>query len=202
MIISHSKKFIYIKTERAATTSTEKLLETVCTDEDIIGWRGPPPKPDDVEYYNHMTAAQIKQKVTPEQWDTYYKFGNIRNPWDRIVSVYFFRKDVLSNNPNNPTDWGNNESFEEFVLNRRLPRSFSTFFDEFNDIDFYIRTENIQEDIMMVSNELNLNLDINLLPPPSEGTRDVDYTSYYNDTTKDFVAHKYRKDIAKFAYTF
>ena len=212
MIISHSKKFIYIKTERAATTATEKLLETVCTDEDIIGWKGRPPKPDDVEYYNHMTAAQIKEKVTSEQWDTYYKFGNIRNPWDRIVSVYFFRKDVLSKHPHNNTDWGDGESFEEFVLNRRLPRSFSTFFqvtneDEFQDMDFYIRTENIQEDIMMVSNELNLDLDINLLPPlrpftVEEGTRNLDYTSYYNDTTKDFIAHKYRKDIEEFGYTF
>ncbi len=66
-------------------------------------------------------------------------------------------------------------------------------------MDFTIRFENIQEDIMMVSNELNLNLDINLLTPPIiEAVRDVDYTSYYNDTTKDFVAQKYAEDIENF----
>lgn len=203
MIISHSKQFIYVKAQRSASSSTEKLLQWACDSEDIIGWKGPPPKPDDVEYYNHMTATQIKQKVTPEQWNTYYKFGNIRNPWDRIVSVYFFRKDILSKNPHSNTDWVDGESFEQFVLNRKLPQTFCEFYGGCQEMDFTIRFENIQEDIMMVSNELNLNLDINLLTPPIiEAVRDVDYTSYYNDTTKDFVAQKYAEDIENFGYKF
>ena len=56
---------------------------------------------------------------------------------------------------------------------------------------------------MTVSDTLNLNLDINLLTPPIiESVRDKDYTSYYNETTKDFIAQKYAEDIEKFGYTF
>ena len=69
-------------------------------------------------------------------------------------------------------------------------------------MDFTIRFENLETDIMTVSDTLNLNLDINLLTPPNEGVRDTDYTSYYNETTKDFVAQKYAEDIENFGYTF
>ena len=64
MIISHSKQFTFLKSPKTASTSTEKLLQTACNGEDIIGWRGPPPKPEGTEYYNHMTALQIKAKMS------------------------------------------------------------------------------------------------------------------------------------------
>ena len=203
MIISHSKQFIFLKSAKTASTSTERLFETVCNfGEDIIGWRGPPPRPEEVEYYNHMNLNQLKEKIDEDDWNTYYKFGNVRNPWDRIVSVYFFRKDVLSKNPHNNTDWGDGESFEQFVLTRKLPSKLSVFFDGFTEIDFFIRFENIKEDIMAVSDTLNLNLKIDLLPHTHEGVREKDYKSYYNAETKDFVAQEYAEDIEKFGYTF
>lgn len=202
MIISHSKQFIFLKSPKTASTSTERLLETVCNGEDIIGWRGPPPKPEDTEYYNHMNLNQLKEKVAEDDWNTYYKFGNVRNPWDRVVSSYFFRKDVLSKNPHNPTDWEDGESFEQFVLTRKLPGKLSVFFDGFTEMDFLIRFENIEEDIQTVSDTLNLNLNIDLLPHTHEGVREKDYKPYYNTETKDFVAQYYAEEIAYLGYTF
>ena len=202
MIISHSKQFIFLKSPKTASTSTEKLLQTVCDDEDIIGWRGPPPKPEGTEYYNHMKLKHLKTKVSEDNWNTYYKFGNVRNPWDRVVSSYFFRKDVLSKNPHNPTDWQDGESFEQFVLTRKLPGKLSVFFDGFTEMDFLIRFENIEEDIQTVSDTLNLNLNIDLLPHTHEGVREKDYKPYYNTETKDFVAQYYAEEIAYLGYTF
>ena len=202
MIISHSKQFIFLKSPKTASTSTERLLETVCNGEDIIGWRGPPPKPEDTEYYNHMNLNQLKEKVAEDDWNTYYKFGNVRNPWDRVVSSYFYRKDVLSKNPYNTTDWQDGESFEQFVLTRKLPVKLSVFFDGFTEIDFLIRFENIEEDIQTVSDTLNLNLNIDLLPHTHEGVREKDYKPYYNTETKDFVAQYYAEEIAYLGYTF
>ena len=202
MIISHSKKFVFLKSVKTASTSTERLLETVCTGEDIIGWRGPPPKPEGTEYYNHMKPSQIKAKMSEDDWNTYYKFGNVRNPWDRVVSSYFFRKDVLSKNPHNPTDWQDGESFEQFVLTRKLPGKLSVFFDGFTEMDFLIRFENIEEDIQTVSDTLNLNLNIDLLPHTHEGVREKDYKTYYNTETENFVAQYYAEEIAYLGYTF
>ena len=85
MIISHSKQFIFLKSPKTASTSTERLLERSCADEDIIGWRGPPPMPEGTEYYNHMNLNQLKQKVAEDDWNTYYKFGNVR--WNKLFKI-------------------------------------------------------------------------------------------------------------------
>jgi len=39
-------------------------------------------------FYNHMSAAEIRQRISPEIWDTYYKFCFERNPYDKFLSWY------------------------------------------------------------------------------------------------------------------
>lgn len=44
-----------------------------------------------VKYYNHVPAYKIKQWIAPEIWNTYYKFCFERNPYDKVVSHYFWK---------------------------------------------------------------------------------------------------------------
>ncbi len=39
-------------------------------------------------FFNHMTAADIQQRVPPEVWSNYLKVAVERNPWDKVVSMY------------------------------------------------------------------------------------------------------------------
>jgi hypothetical protein len=104
MLISHRNRFIYTKTMKTAGTSVEIYFEDAClparnnfvrghaideivTPEGIVGHRG-----GEVgkKWYNHMPAALIKQQVGDNVWGRYFKFCVIRNPFDKLVSYWWF----------------------------------------------------------------------------------------------------------------
>lgn len=42
-------------------------------------------------YYNHITANEVKKNISNEIWENYFKFCFERNPWDRVISLYYAR---------------------------------------------------------------------------------------------------------------
>jgi len=101
MIISHSHKFIFLKTRKTAGTSLEISLSKFCDSDDIItgiggkdelvrsqlGFQGPC---NFEGFKNHDPAEYIKKKIDPEIWENYFKFTIIRNPVDQIISRYYW----------------------------------------------------------------------------------------------------------------
>lgn len=112
LLVSHRKKFIFIKTAKTAGTSVESYFERFCLPEDawtqvhfrdevnceagMIGARGPGASKSKLR--NHMSATQIKPLLDSSVWDGYFKFSVIRNPFDLIVSSYFFNRNCLEGN--------------------------------------------------------------------------------------------------------
>lgn len=45
-----------------------------------------------LSFYNHMPATEIKEYVSEEVWNTYFKFCFERNPWDKTISNYHWRQ--------------------------------------------------------------------------------------------------------------
>ena len=43
------------------------------------------------QFYNHITAQRVQNMIDSNIWNTYYKFCFERNPWDRVVSQYYWR---------------------------------------------------------------------------------------------------------------
>lgn len=80
MIISHKYKIIYIRIPKTGSTSIEKFFKII-DPECIISNNNSPP-------YGHYTSEIVKNMVTDEQWETYYKISIFRNPLDWFISFY------------------------------------------------------------------------------------------------------------------
>jgi hypothetical protein len=115
MIISHTHKFIFIKSLKTAGTSIDTTLSNFCSGEDIVTplndfrhnrnekgeFLHKAMNYEDFEKLNlpnlqHVEARTIKDMVDPEVWNSYFKFSICRNPWDRAISEFFW---ATRNNP-------------------------------------------------------------------------------------------------------
>lgn len=200
MIISHKYKFIYIKCPKVAGTSTEVFLEQFCSDQDIVtrvrplegDWKH---KERNCEgFFNHIKPLEIKQKITDEVFSNYFKFCNIRNPWDRCVSFYFwkkvYRKDTRSFN----------ELFDQDGFHSL--KEFYTINDE-EVMDDYIRYETLEADIHRILDKLKIPHNKNLeLPKAKVLRKNKEYKSYFNETRKNKIAEICKDEINRFKYEF
>ena len=195
MIISHTKKFIYFKIGKTAGTSTEMFFEQFCDKNiDIVGWRGEPPIPEGTTFWNHMKPCHVKPHVTKQQWESYFKFANIRNTWDRMVSKFFWMKkrDTIDSN----------STFYDFI-NSQFPieNLYKHYQCKQNIMNTFISFENLKEDIQYVCDKLNIKANITNLPHVHQ-TDHKNYREYYTEETKNIVLNRYKDEINFFKYDF
>lgn len=102
MIISHQNKFIFIKTNKTGSTSYEVYLSQFCGKDDILtpfrqideikrnelGYRS---SQNYKNFYNHISAKEIIEKIDSKIWSKYYKFCIERHPCERFISLYFWK---------------------------------------------------------------------------------------------------------------
>lgn len=100
MLVSHSNKFIFVKTKKTAGSTVESVIvdnffdpdQDVCTGSKIDGTPrigiGPklPNQPD-----GHKPWNMIQDMVGRDTWSDYYTFTVERNPWEKAVSEYFWK---------------------------------------------------------------------------------------------------------------
>ena len=132
--------------------------------------------------YINLTFKQLKQ---------YYKFTVVRNPWDVQVSMYHYI--VKDGGP-----------FDTFVKQLCTVNSDVYSLNGKPACDFYIRYENLENDIRTVCNTLNIKVDSLELPNHRTTSRadKKEYRKYYTDELRDYVAKKCAVEIEMFGYTF
>lgn len=222
MLVSHTKKFIYIKTVKTAGTSMEVALQDHCLPPDvtlpidnvaseaieseygIVGARGAAVAKTN-KWYNHMPARLIKKHLPEDQWNTYCKICNIRNPWDKTVSWFHFKNPQVKQlsqpeivaafktfmTPENPDDLSVGLDTHIF------------FIDGEPVADEYIRYDTMQEDYARICQKLGLgDAAIPELKRGPRGTNTVPYQAYYDDALREKVAEIYAKEIVHFEWTF
>lgn len=222
MLISHRYRFIYFKTIKTAGTSVEVALEPLCQPEDmpmrdnrrpggageelvteagIIGFRGPPARSGDATWLNHMTAAEIRANLPAEIWESYTKFCNIRNPWDKTVSWFHFRFPEMKSRPAEEI----HAAFRTWLAGRpKVGKDISIYMIDGEPVmDDYVRYDTMDEDLARIGGRLGFGLGaLPRLKSAPRGRQKLPYQGYYDEVSREAVARIYARPIELFGWSF
>ena len=202
MLVSHSHKFIFIKTKKTAGSTIEKIIVENFFDPKIDICTGSikdkTPKTNIVSKSGHMPWQIAKKHVTDKQWNSYYKFAVERNPWDKVVSQYFWKTRKYETPP----------SFETWLRKAKLIPDDWNLYTSDNKVvlDQIIQYNNLHEELIdLFNNKFNLELTQDMLDNTTVkvGFRKKHYTEMYNEPYMiDWVRKRFKKEIKHFDYKF
>jgi hypothetical protein len=199
MVICHNKKCIYIHIPKTAGTSVEQFLRE--NGQNGLQYHGV----RDGRSMHHFTAFDLKLE-NPNIFNIYYKFSIIRNPYDRLLSEYYWT-------PIPGVGYKSGQTKADFityvskVVNQRL------FFDNiFNDhfipqhlfiyngkklmIDQLFRYEDLDWTVEYLKKKLNINIDF----PYLNKSKNSFVKSEWTDRQKERIYKIYQKDFILFNY--
>ena len=147
----------------------------------------------------HLSSTQIQKII--KNYEEFFKFSFVRNPWDRAVSLSLFhsaekQKDkdmsksefqkVLTDRMQSSPPWFKNQT--DYITNK----------DGEITVDFIGRFENLEQDFKKIAEKIGVD---KTLEKRMKLNRRKD-EDYYNDETKEIIAEKYSDDIDYFGYKF
>ena len=223
MLVSHEKKFIYLKTAKTGGTSVEVYFERFCMSPGewffshardqyesatgIIGFRGMKTnKPENCKWWNHMPAADVKAQLGSSIWNDYFKFCVVRNPYDKAVSAFYF--DCFRNKKEAPTTLaGRREAFENWLIERRVntPTGRNKFIigNQFC-LDRVIYFEKMKEDLEKICTRIGVPWIAEQLPVLKSGYRppNTSCSEMYTNKAKKLIMKKHAFELDLFNYSF
>lgn len=211
------KRTIFIHIPRVAGTSMQKNANQNAESFQILSAKFFRPQ-DKFTCMSHRSPKLfLKKKVfTQEWWNSSFKFAFVRNPWDRIVSLYEylqkFRPHRRERNSNAFL-----ETFPKFIasvtscemvfvhsVSSRNVKDFSQANSQIEwlkwGVDFVGRFENIDADWKRLCNIVGMKY-VPLMNLHKTKNR-KHYREYYDSNTKKMVHDFYLQDINRFNYEF
>jgi hypothetical protein len=148
-------------------------------------------------FLKHGSASHIKKYISKEIWNSYYKFCVERNPWDRMISQYYWR----NKSEQKPTISKFLESDEPSTLQKSGINLYTIDGEIVVDkICFY---ENLEEDLEKVRIQCRLPEKI-ILPKTKSGARKDKrtYREILNSEQAEKIGELSSKEIELFGYKF
>jgi len=214
-VISTRKGFLFVHIPKSAGNSIQDVLapfaddRIVCTHSDHDGVESFELSNESLGTRKHATLAQYRRALPNELYRSLFKFTCVRNPWDRMVSHFFFKRRKRGR------DDFDADEFRRFIAKRspatyylatrswcrRLGFGSSRLAapSPFSELDFYLRFERLNEDFRTLCARLAIPFE----PLPIRNQSDHDhYSRYYDAATYSAVRHRFRDEIAFFGFRF
>ncbi len=210
MILSFSKKFIFIHVYKTAGRSMRQALSPYLFHAKRslparflyeLGLSKYVTNPRLKVYPHHMPAREAKALLPSDIFDEFYKFGFARNPWDWQVSMYLY---MLRHPEHKQHEFIKSlQSFDRYIdwrVHKDLHFQSDYLCDEDGQLlcDYLGRFENLHEDFAHICQHLKLDV---TLPHENKSERQS-YREYYNSETEQMVREAFAPDINLLGYQF
>jgi len=201
VLVSHSHKFVFLKTRKTAGTSVEMLLEPLCAppehavtekcsalvcEQGIIGARLIPTAQRDrqsSQWYNHMPAAKVKKSLGADTFENYLIITTVRNPFARLVSQFHYglarnQKRVLPRlakhifGPPEPTQRQTVARFRKWLNRGKWKADTDIVFIKEDFVpQVLLRMEHLSADLKALAKRLGCKIDLGDLPTAKKSAR-------------------------------
>lgn len=207
MIVNTSHRFIFVKTKKTGSTSTELWLKHYSTaDGTIVSPRG---VGRDDPRRNHSSAREIHELVGDDVWRDSLVIANVRNPWDKMVSLLFFRPARTARFGSGSieiTDVHDARLRLEAMMRRFVRSSCDDFLNpESPAVDRVIRQDRLDSDLLSIARELELpDRERPIVREKSQSRPEWarDWRPLYTTSAIESVASTYADWIQVFGYSF
>lgn len=207
MLISNYRKFLFIHIYKNAGTSITAALRPFAlspwqaTLNPILQKLGMKPPYNPQPYPDHIKAGEIIEQIGQVEFDQFFSFSIVRNPWDWQVSLYDF---MLRKTWHPQHELVKKMSdFDEYIRWRcseevRLQKDFVCTKDGKLAVGYIGRFESLDDDFKRICSRIGVKAELPKLNVSSKKP----YQSYYSDHTRKLVKHAFADDIEFFKYDF
>ena len=143
---------------------------------------------------NHPHMDHIRLAAGDEMFNSYFKFGFVRNPWDYTVSRWKMSQSY-------PKSSSYKVPFKEWVCTWETNGGLQQLSEITKGCDWVGRFENLQHDFDILCNLLNIP-SCKLFMTNRSGRRKIHYTEYYDDMVTSIVENHFSDDIKMYGYIF
>lgn len=150
-------------------------------------------------FFNHIPASALKQSIPADIWSGYYKFCFERNPWDKVVSWYYW--EVKNGRP---------MSVDQFIQSGHFALvGGEGGFDLYTDsqqqllVDQVYRYEEMQDALIDIAEKLSVPA-LPELPRAKSEFRDnkESYKAFFTGSQSRTVKRAFQREIEQFGYKY
>jgi len=211
MLLSHAPAFIFLHVDKAAGSSIQVALAQYAEPRRNsrprrkLVWLGSLNRIAHLyralEFPEHVTANTIRKCLPANVYSAAFKFAFVRNPYDRLVSLYAFLRNTVRHRDHRRVM--RMKGFEEFIhweIRRNKMSQYSYVTDAKGNliVDFVGRYEQLHRDFAIVCSRLGLMAQLPLVNVSGH----PDYRTYYTPQTRALVGRSCAYDLELFGYDF